>query len=211
MDWFAPPLHLVAQFLLNFNSFVFIILMIKNENKSTTEGGVERTRGELDAALRRVKQLSKALREWEVRREDTRNALAASDAALQASEGRLEDMLQRTVDALVLIHERDGKRKKRLQQPKLQQEPDATVNATPTPTATATSATGNQVVVVEEEVELIMKTIVGPLLDGVGTKAPVTTTGPRKTSAAKPVKVKRSRPAKAKPQQQQATTVEPVA
>lgn len=155
---------------------------------------MERTRGELDAALRRYKQLAKALRECEARREETRNALVARDAALKASEARLEDMLQRTVDALVLIHERDEKRKPR-QQPQPVKESEATNMNTTTP--------------VEEKVELIMKTIVGPLLDGVGTTK--TNTNVRKTAAVKPVKVKRSRPSKAKQQQQQQQVAEPVA
>jgi hypothetical protein len=168
------------------------------------EGGVERTRGELDAALRRYKQLAKALRECEARREETRNALVARDAALKAAEARLEDMLQRTVDALVLIHERDEKRKPRQQpQPQPVKESEAT--------NTNTNTNANTTTPVEEKVELIMKTIVGPLLDGVGTTATKTNTSARKTAAVKPVKVKRSRPARSKQQQQQQQVAEPVA
>lgn len=185
-------LFIYLLFLLFIIEYLFIYLFL-------AEGGVERTRGELDAALRRYKQLAKALRECEARREETRNALVARDAALKAAEARLEDMLQRTVDALVLIHERDEKRKPR-QQPQPVKESEAT----------NTNTNPNTTTPVEEKVELIMKTIVGPLLDGVGTTATKTNASARKTAAVQPVKVKRSRPARSKQQQQQ-QVAEPVA
>lgn len=162
------------------------------------EAGVERTRQDLEAALRRAKQLAKAEREWEARREETRATLAAREAALLAAQSRLEEAINRTADAILMFYDKEREA--------AAAETVASTSGGPTPDP-VTHPTP------EETTDNIMRTVVNPLMEiqkqraerraeagGAPTTTTTTTTNGRKTAAAKPTRAKRSRPAKGKHQ-----------
>lgn len=136
---------------------------------------MERTRQDLEAALRRAKQLAKAEREWEGRREETRATLVARELALQTAQARLEEMLHRTVDAVLLVYDKERGTERM-----------------------ASAAASNTPQNPEDTTEVIMKNIVTPLLEGppkTGMRGARRTTG---ATAQKPGRAKRSRPSKGK-------------